>query len=299
MSTENKDGGRLFAEFRGFSLIRFLVLIKFECYKMINYWAIRGGYIAMIGIALIASYLTFHIEQAAKLTSGSGYAFAIGLMMRGIDIGAVIIFLMITMLFSTEMTFGTIKNILGRPVTRMEMMMAKYITSWMMVMLAIGIFLSVGLAMGAFYYGLGDLTEDGYVLFSKWVMFKEMFIALCFQMVPFMAVSALAMMISSFSSTMGGAMIIGVIAYFFFDLVGIIPSNLGFHIKDVFVPFHVFGFPALRFVPLTILDDLPAGLPIQTWWVTEIKRMLVVCGIYFAVFFTASMVIVRRRDFTL
>lgn len=301
MSTEPtvKKQGWLFAEFRGFSLLRFLVLIKFECYKMVNYWAIRGGYIAMIGIALIASYLTFHIEQAAKLTSGSGYAFAIGLMLRGVDIGAVIIFLMITMLFSTEMTFGTIKNILSRPVTRIEMMLAKYITAWIMVIAAIGIFLVVGLGMGAYYYGLGDLTEDGYVLFTRGVMFKEMFIALCFQMVPFIAVSALAMMIASFSSTMGGAMIIGVIAYFFFDLVGIIPSNLGFNVGQTFIPYHVFGFPALRFVPLSILDDLPAGLPITTWWVTDIKRMLMTCGIYFLVFFTASLVIVRRRDFTL
>ena len=300
MSTETVERpGWMFAEFRGFSIIRFLVLIKFECYKMMNYWAIRGGYIAMVGIALIASYLTFHIEQAAKLTSGSGYAFAIGLLLRGVDIGSIIIFLMVTMLFSTEMTFGTIKNILSRPVTRIEMMLAKYVTAWLMVVFAIGIFVVVGLGMGAYYYGLGDLTEDGYVLFSRWVMFKEMLIALALLMVPFIAVSSLAMMVSSFSSTMGGAMIIGVIAYFFFDLVGIIPSNLGFHIRDLFVPFHIFGFPALRFVPLTILDDLPAGLPITTWWVTDIKRMLIICGIYFAVFFFASLVIVRRRDFTL
>ena len=107
------------------------------------------------------------------------------------------------------------------------------------------------------------------------------------------------MLVSSFSSTMGGAMIMGIICYFFFDLVGIIPSNLGFHLGSYFVPFNLFGFPILRFVPLTILDDLPAGVPITTWWVGDIQKMILVCGIYFLVFFCASLVIVKRRDFTL
>jgi len=301
MSTEaaKREKDSLASELRGFSLKQFLVLVRVELYKMLNYWVIRGGYIAMVGIALIAAYLTFHIEQAAKLSSGSGYAFAIGLLMRGIDIGSSIIFLMICMIFSTEMTFGTLKNILSRPITRIEMMVAKYITSWVMIIIALGIFLGIGLVMGKYYYGLGDLTEDGYLLFKKAEMFKQMAIAMALLMVPFVALSSLAMMISSMSSTMGGAMIIGIIAYFFFDLVGVIPSNLGVTLAGHFIPYHIFGFPMLRFIPLTILDDLPAGLPITTWWVPEVKRMLLVCSIYFAVFFVSSLVIVRRRDFTL
>lgn len=253
----------------------------------------------MVGIALIAAYLAYHIEQAVRLSSGSGYAFAIALLLRGIDIGCPIIFLMVSLLFSTEMTWGTLKNILSRPISRMEMMFAKYITAWIMVALALGIFLIVGLTMGWHYYGLGDLTEDGYLLFPKSVMFKHLAIGLFLTMIPFITISSLAMLMSSFSSTMGGAMILGIIAYFFFDLVGIIPSNLGIRLGSHFIPFSLFGFPILRFTPLTILDDLPAGVPIQSWWVPEIQRMVIISGIYFLIFFIASLIIVRRRDFTL
>lgn len=301
MSIESsQEKGLVFSEFRGFSLRRFLVLIRFELYKMFNYWVIRGGYIAMVGIALIAAYLSYHIEQAARLTSGSGYAFAISLLLRGIDIGCPIMFLMVCMIFSTEMTWGTLKNILSRPVSRIEMMLAKYITSWIMIAIAIGIFLVVGLSMGWHYYGLGDLTEDGYLLFPKSVMFKHMAIALVLMMIPFIAISSLAIMMSSLSSTMGGAIILGIIAYFFFDLVGVIPANLGFHIGERFIPFSLFGFPILRFIPLEFLgNSLPAGMAIQTWWVPDIQKMIIVCGIYFLVFFISSLIIVRRRDFTL
>lgn len=130
-------------------------------------------------------------------------------------------------------------------------------------------------------------------------MFKHMFIALCLLMIPFIAISSLAMLMSSISSTMGGAMILGIIAYFFFDLVGIIPTNLGFHLAGHFIPFSLFGFPILRYTPLTVLDDLPAGLPIETWWTPDIQRMVLVSGIYFVVFFVTSLIVVRRRDFTL
>lgn len=299
MSTKDEAGAIISREFRGFSLRRFLILIRVELYKLLNYWPIRGGYLAMLGIGLIASYLTYHIEKAVKLTSGSGYAFAIGLMLRGVDIGAPIIFLMVCMVFSLEMANGTLKNILSRPVTRMEMMFAKYITSWLMIIFALTIFLVIGLVMGWHYYGLGDLTEDGYLLFKKSVMFKHLLIATSFLLIPFITLSALALLISSFSSTMGGAMIMGIIAYFFFDLVGIIPNNLGLTVGSHFIPFSLFGFPTLRFVPLTILDDLPAGLGIQSWWLPDIQKMLLVCLSYFLVFFISSLIVVARRDFTL
>jgi len=288
-------------EFSGFSLKRFLLLVRTELIKLFSFWLIQGGYVALLGIALIASYLVYHIEQAVKLASGSGYAFTIGLLLRGADIGASILFLMMCVIFSIEMNYGTLKNILTRSVTRTEMMLAKYLTAWIMIILAIGIFLAVGLGMGAHYYGLGDLTEDGYLLFSRWVMFKELAIALLFLMIPLIAISSLAMFISSFSSTMGG-----------FDLLGIIPNNLGIKIGGHFLPYATFGFPTQRFVPLYILDDLPAGIPIQSWWVWDIQKMVIICGIwwvwdiqkmviicgiYFIIFFSLSLLVIKKRDF--
>jgi hypothetical protein len=168
-----------------------------------------------------------------------------------------------------------------------------------MTALALAIFLAVGLGMGKYYYGLGDLTEDGYLRFTKLVMFKELFIAMALLMIPLFTISALAMMVSSLSNTMGGAMILGIISYFFFNLVGMIPNTLGLTIASHFIPYSLFGFPILRFVPLYILDDLPAGIPIDSWWVADIQKMTITCGIYFAIFLAVSLVIIKRRDFTI
>jgi len=107
------------------------------------------------------------------------------------------------------------------------------------------------------------------------------------------------MFISSFSSTMGGAMIFGLIAYLFFDLLGMIPNNLGIKIGEHFLPYSALGFPTQRLVPLYILDDLPAGIPIQSWWVWDIQKMVIICGIYFIIFFSLSLLVIKKRDFTI
>jgi hypothetical protein len=110
-------------------------------------------------------------------------------------------------------------------------------------------------------------------------------------------------MISTFSSTMGGAIIIGLIAYFFFQILGLIPTSLGisFHWggRELLFSYMTIGFPSQRFVPMYILDDLPTGIPIDNWWVWDIQKMVIICGIFFAVFFIVSVIGVKKRDFTL
>lgn len=288
----------IFNEFRGFSIKQLFVLVQVELIKLLRNGIIQAGYIAMVGIALLGSYLVYHAEQAVKITSGSGYAFAIGLILRCADFGAPILFLMMCVVFSMEMAYSTIKNMITRPITRIELMVGKYLTALILILIAILIWTSIGLSAGAFYYGLGDLTEDGYVLFKQGTMYKELAIALVLELIPFMAIAGLGLMVSSFSSTMGGALLVGIIGYIFFELVGIIPVNLGFRIGEHFFPYSTFGFTTLRFIPLYIIDDLPAGLPIESWWVWDVKKMIYTCGGYFLIFFLISLWSIERRDFT-
>lgn len=278
-------------------------LVFADVVKLFNYWVIIAGYGAMVGISMLGAYLVYHGEQAVKITSGSGYAFAISLVLRCVDFAAPILYVMICILFSLEVSNSTIKYILTRPVTRMELIISKYITALLMVILALGIFWFIGLVTGWYYYGLGDLVENEYVIFQAGYMFQEMLIGTAFLLIPFAAIAAMALMVSTYSSTMGGSIIIGLIGYFFFQILGLIPTTLGITINWNGEP-HVFsymtvGFPSQRFVPMYILDDLPTGIPIESWWGWDIQKMIITCAIFFAVFFVISVVGVKRRDFVL
>lgn len=278
-------------------------LVWCDIVKLSHYWVVIAGYAAMVGIALLGAYLVYHAEQAVAIKSGSGYAFAISLVLRCIDFGAPILYVMISILFAIEVSNSTIKYILTRPVTRMELIISKYCTAILMIIAAILIFWVIGFATGGYYYGLGDLTENEYVIFKASYMWKEIIIGTLFLLIPFAAIAAMALMISTYSSTMGGSIIIGLIAYFFFQILGLIPTSLGITLRwdgrEVLFPYMTIGFPSQRFVPMYILDDLPTGIPIDNWWGWDMQKMIIICGIFFIGFFIVSVIGVRKRDFTL
>ncbi len=299
MSTESevKKGGP--AEFpRGVAR-----LVYADAVKLSHYWLIIGGYAAILGTALLGAYLVYHAEQAVAIKSGSGYAFAISLVIRCVDFAAPIIYLMICLLFALEVSNSTVKYILTRPITRMQLIISKYITAMLMVLIAFGIFWGVALVTGWYYYGLGDLTENEYVIFSSAYMFREIIIGTMLLLIPFAAIAAMALMVSAFSSTMGGAMLMGLIAYIFFQILGLIPNTLGITVswggEEHLFSYMTFGFPSQRFVPMYILDDLPTGIEIASWWTWDIQKMVFICSIFFAIFFIVSIIGVKKRDFTL
>jgi ABC-type transport system involved in multi-copper enzyme maturation permease subunit len=274
-------------------------LVRTDLTKVFRYWVVLAGYASMFGIALLGAYLVYHGEQVVRITSGSGYAFAISLVLRCVDLGAPILYVMLCILFALEVSNQTIKCILSRPITRLELILSKYLTALIMIVLCLAIFWIVGLLTGWHYYGLGDLSENDYVLFHAGYLFREIAISFLFQLIPFLTIASLALMISAFSSTTGGAVIIGLIAYVFFQILGLIPNTLGIHLGEKLLPYATLGFPSQRYVPLYILDDLPSGVPIDTWWTWDIQKMILVCSIYFVIFFTVSIIAVKKRDFVL
>lgn len=281
------------------SAVVYLRLVRCDLTKLFRYWVVLAGYGAMAAIALLGAYLVYHGEQAIRVTSGSGYAFAISLVLRCVDFGAPILFVILCILFAMEVGTQTIKCILSRPVTRLELILSKYLTAFLLIVLCLAIFAGIGLATGKYYYGLGDLTENEYVLFPASYLYQEMAIGFLFLLIPFMTIASLALMISAFASSTGGAVIIGLIAYVFFQILGLIPNTLGLRFGEKLFPYATLGFPSQRYVPLYLLDDLPTGVPIDRWWTWDIQKMVIICSVYFVIFFTISLVVVKKRDFVL
>jgi ABC-2 type transport system permease protein len=281
------------------TLRRLFLLVKVDVEKIFRYRAILALYGALTGLALLGAYLFYLVEEAVKLTMGEGYSFAFNTILRMLDFGSVLVYVMMCILFSIEVSNQTIKCILTRPVRRTELILSKYMTALFMIALTLAIFGVIGLGAGKIFYGLGDLTENEYILFSRWYMYKNIAIMFLFLFIPSMTLASMALMFSSFSHTMGGAILTGIIGYVFFGTVAIIPNTLGFHLSGHFIPWSIFGFTSELFVPLYMVDDLPTGIPIDNWFTWDIERMLIVCGIYFAIFFVISLIVVRRRDFVL
>lgn len=285
------------------SLMTIARLVRADLTKLSRYWVVVAGYVAIVVIAVPGAMLTHFAEQAASLTSSSGYDFAFSLMLRCLDVSMSILYVMMCILFALDVANSTLKYILTRPVTRMELLLSKYVTATLMILLTLVLLWAGCLGAGWAYYGLGDLTENEYVIFEAGTMFWHIGIATIFLTIGLVATASMALAVSSYSSTMGGAIIVGLILYSFFGALTLIPASLGLTFEwsgqELLLPYSSLAFPNQVFVPMYVLDDLPTGIPIESWWTWDIVRMTAICALFSAFFFAIAAFGVRKRDFTL
>ncbi len=117
------------------------------------------------------------------------------------DFGSLILYVMICLLFALEISHSTIKCILTRSVTRLELILSKYLTALVMIAVTLFIFWSVALGAAWYYYGLGDLTENEYVIFEASYMLGKIAVGSLLLLIPMAAMAAMALAVSTFSST--------------------------------------------------------------------------------------------------
>ncbi len=284
-------------------LVTLLRLVGADLEKLSRYWVILAGYLAMLAFAVLGAIGVHAVEEVLDVRSSSGWGFALSMMLRYLDFGGLILYVMICLLFAIEITHSTIKCILTRSITRMELVVSKYLTAMVMIVVTLVIFWCVALGAGWYYYGLGDLTENEYVIFEASYLLGKILVGSLFLLLPLAALASMALLISIHSSTMGGAIVVGLISFFFLQTLSMVPANLGFTVawgdEVRLVSWGTFGIPSQLFVPMYVLDDLPTGIHIHSWWSWSVQKMTFVCAAFFLLCFAGSAVGLQRRDFTL
>ena len=285
------------------SLRTVMRLVRADLVKLTRYWVVVAGYGSMLGFAILGAFVAYYAERTVAVTSSSGWDFAFSLMFRYLDFGSMILFVMLCILFAIEVSNSTIKVLLTRSVTRTELIVSKHVTAGLMTLLCVGLLWCVALCAGWYTYGLGSLTENEYVIFSSSYMCAQILICTCFLLIPFAALASLALMVSTFSSTMGGAIVVGLILYLLSGTLGVVPASLGIPFEwtgqERVLPIGAVSLPGQILVPMYSLADLPTGIPIDRWWSWDIQKMTFVSVVLFSTFFCVSLVAVRKRDFTL
>lgn len=278
-------------------------LVRADWIKLSRYWVITVGYASMLVVTVPGAVLYHMGERLMNVTSESGYAFAFSLMIRTLDFSASILFMMMCLLFAIDVANGAVKYVLTRPVTRMELLISKYVTAALMIVLMLTMLWIACLGMAWYYYGLGPLTENEYVIFEAGTMFRHIAIATVFLAFSLGASASMAIAVSAHSSTMGGAIIVGLILRGLVTALTVLPAAIGFDFDWGGVRYHFpwssLAFTSQLFVPMYVLDDLPTGIAIESWWTWDVVRMVLVSLGFALLFFALAARAVRRRDFAL
>lgn len=286
-----------------FSVGTVLRLVRADAIKLSRYWVVVAGYGAMAAFACLGAVVTAHAERSAAVVSSSGWDFAFSLMFRYLDLAGMILFVVLCLLFAIEVSNSTIKCILTRSVTRAELLVSKHLTAGLMTLLCVSMLWTIALAAGWYYHGLGSLTENDYVIFEAGYLCRQILVGTCFFLIPFMALASLALAVSTFSSTMGGAIVIGLILYLLSQTLGLIPASLGIPYswdgQPGVLPFGSVSLPRQIVVPMYSLSELSTGIPIDDWWSRDIAQMVIVSSALFALNVSISWFGIHKRDFAL
>lgn len=261
--------------------IRIMNLVRFELFKLSRQ---KGPYfilLAIIAITLIGAYLLRTTEEKLDLSTG-GYGFAIAISYRGVEIITYFLLIMASMLFSSEVSSGTIKTILTRPLRRFDLLLAKYLTTLILVVIAILLIGSIGLLSGWAFYGLEALKEGSYIIYTQQQLLGNLGLAYLFCIIPLFCIASLGLTVSTFSNSTGAALGISIGIYIVLELLSL-------------TSLRPFLFSLERFTPLLLVEDMADGLPIA--WSPDIYHCLIICSIYTALFFIISTVSIKKRDF--
>lgn len=278
-------------------------IVRFDLFVLSRYWVALSAFAAMALVSVGGGVLYRMAETTASIHSGSGYDFAFAVMLRSLDFARSVLFLLFCLAFTLDTNNGTLKYVLTRPVTRTELLVARYATALVVIAATLALLWAGSLGTAAWYYELGALTENDYVIFPASTMLRHIAIATGFVAVVFLSIASLAVAVSTYSTTMGGAILVGLILFTMFGTLGIVPASLGVDFdwngETVHVPYSSVAFMNQLFVPMYLLDDLPTGIPIESWWTAEIRRMLAISLAFTLGFAALAARAGRRRDYTL
>ncbi len=244
--------------------------------------------------------LTISFEIGAPLVTGqkesvwrtyhSVQLFAYGFK-GGLKIATFVLLIFSSMMFAGEFDRGTIKNLLTRPITRLEFFISKCLTVTGLAVLLFGFVFFVGAAYALWRGNLGPVWDDsGYMIQrSAEEILGHARKALMMSFLSFLAAGFLGILVSNLTESSGYAVAISLVVFLAGDLV---TGMLGDRIKrDVF----------LYYAPYAMEKLSQLGEGTTTRWNPDIdarRLYLTVPAAYIAAFIPLAFSIFRSRNIT-
>jgi ABC-2 type transport system permease protein len=143
------------------------------------------------------------------------YGFKYGLM-----VATYVLLIFSSMMFAGEFDRGTIKNLLTRPITRLEFFIAKCVTVTGLAALLFGLVFLVSAVYGLWRGDLGPIWDDSQYLIQRNTseIVAHAWKAVAMSVLSFLAAGFLGILVSNLTESSGYAVAIGLVAFLVSDL---------------------------------------------------------------------------------
>jgi ABC-type multidrug transport system ATPase subunit len=214
-------------------------------YELERAWA-GGKLLLLLGLPAalaFASVLRLHAHaqalaeevQQGKLfstTDVTAFQAAGGALQSGLPLLAALAVGLATQAIAGELARGTLRNLLLRPLTRVQAALGKLVAQLALVALAYALLVATALLASAWFFefrGVAEILPDGqrYDLVAAKDLVPELRRALCAPLLPLLAYSALGLCAGALARGAAGALALGLGFFAFLDLLRVLARGFG------------------------------------------------------------------------
>ncbi|BED92448.1 MAG: ABC transporter permease [Candidatus Paraimprobicoccus trichonymphae] len=138
----------------------FYKLFKRKSFYFCAVLSVLSGMISIFGLITIGASYNFSISEIGEFFGFNG----IGSIAPGLIAVNIFFIILASMFVPSEFSFGTIKNIVSRGISRTKIYISKLLISWFLVLFYSILSAMAAFSLGAYYWGVGDFSAQNVVL---------------------------------------------------------------------------------------------------------------------------------------
>jgi ABC-type transport system involved in multi-copper enzyme maturation permease subunit len=227
--------------------------------------------------------IVYAMSGALTSATANGWTYvAFSMQLVFSDVGPVFIVVFSAMLLSEETGTGTMRALLGAPVYRWELYIAKAITGLIHALLFSIISLLCSIALARWHHHFGAVGDTYGVVYGRGLLVRESLFAYGLSLIPLFTLVMYGLLLSTIVRTPGAAVSAAVSTLFIIDFTKHLAG------LDAYIFTRYFDYPWMT------LQLISQGMEYQ--WVPEVWKMIGLCGVSAAVMFLAGLITFVRED---
>jgi ABC-type transport system involved in multi-copper enzyme maturation permease subunit len=233
--------------------------------------------------AILLSLIVHAMSGALTSTTANGWTYtAFSMQIMFSDIGPIFIVVFSAMLLSEETGTGTMRALLGAPVYRWELYIAKAIIGVIYALMFSIISLLCSIALARWHHHFGAVGDTYGVVYGRGLLLHESLFAYALSLIPLFTLVLYGLFISTVVRTPGAAVSVAISTLFIVDFTKHLAG------LDPYIFTRYFDYPWLT------LQLISQGMEYQ--WLPEVWKMLGLCGASATMMFFAGLITFVRED---
>ncbi len=243
---------------------------------------------ALPALLLIITLVTFFgVDQAARrqwIGEPNGFNVASGAL--HVLLNVVLLLVVVTTCFhvAREFSWGTVKSVFIRPLTREGWFLAKLVSAWAVASVLLLLAAAVVLLLGGVTHGYADLMEKAYLLHSAGSLGGRLALTILLTLWGLWAAAAVTAALAALLGHPGGALATALGLGVAMAVLSILPST---------APLLLSTYLSL---PWEQMIAMSKGVPLPYTWGSVVWRTLLGAGAWLAAATLVGLLIVRRKE---